>query len=276
MANPYLSNSPHFGKATHGAHFQPRGGTATAPKRGYEPQFEAVEQSYYAPDAGPQDTGRMTYEDVIVRTGGLLALVVGTAAAAWFLVPPGLQFVALIGGLALGLVLGLVNAFKREPSPGLIMGYALAKGAFLGIISGVFETMYSGIVVQAILASFITFGVTLAAFRSGKIRVTPKFTKIVIIATISYGVFVLINFGIVWFTDIGGPFGLREGWIGLAIGAFAVILAALNLVLDFDMIARGVRSGVPRKYAWSAAFGLTVTLIWLYIEFLRILAILRD
>jgi len=113
MANPYLTNSPHFGKATpqHGAHFQP-GGTATVPQ-GYQPQFESVEQAYYAPAAGPEHTGRMTYEDVIVRTAGLLALVVASAAAAWFLVPPGLRIVALVGGVVLGLVLGLVNAFKR-------------------------------------------------------------------------------------------------------------------------------------------------------------------
>src|SRR5690625_1090106 len=276
MANPYLTNSPHFGKATpqHGAHFQP-GGTATVPQ-GYQPQFESVEQAYYAPAAGPEHTGRMTYEDVIVRTAGLLALVVVSAAAAWFLVPPGLRIVALVGGVVLGLVLGLVNAFKREPSPGLIMAYGLAQGAFLGIISGVFESLYDGIVMQAILATFITFGVTLALFRSGKIRVTPKFTKIVIIATISYAVFCLINLVVIWFTPLGGMFGLRMGGLGLAIGAFAVILAALNLVLDFDMIARGVQSGTPRRYAWSAAFGLTVTLIWLYVEFLRILAILRD
>lgn len=277
MANPYLSNSPHFGKAQpqHGAHFQPKGGTATVPQ-GYEPQFEAVEQSFYGPDAGPEHTGRMTYEDVIVRTAGMLALVVGSAAAAWFLIPDGLKMAALVGGLVVGLILGLVNAFKREPSPGLILAYAVAQGVFLGVISGVFELMYPGIVVQAVLATFITFGVTLALFRSGKIRVTPKFTKIVIIATISYAVFVLVNLGVMWFTDIGGQFGLRSGWIGLAIGAFAVILAALNLVLDFDMIARGVKNGAARRYAWSAAFGLTVTLIWLYIEFLRILAILRN
>src|SRR5699024_6727953 len=154
MANPYLTNSPHFGKAQpeHGAHFQPGKGSAATIPQGYEPQFESVEKSYYGPDAGPEHTGRMTYEDVIARTGGMLALVVASAAAAWFLVPPGLRMVALVGGLVVGLILGLVNAFKREPSPGLIMAYALAQGAFLGIISGVFEVLYPGIVVQAVLA----------------------------------------------------------------------------------------------------------------------------
>lgn len=279
MSNPYLENSAHFGKSKprHVTSPYPNsssGGTSTV-QQGYEPGFSSVEQSYYAPDAGPDQTGRMTYEDVIVRTAGLLALVAGTAAASWFLVPLEMKFAAMWGGLIIGLVLGLVNAFKKEPSPPLIMAYGVAQGFFLGTISGFFEMMWPGIVVQAVMATFITFGVTLALFRSGKIRVTPKFQKIVMIALASYAVFALVNLGLMIFTDYGGAFGLRQGWLGVAIGAFAVVLAAAVLVMDFDQIAKGVKNGTPRRFAWSAAFGLTVTLIWLYIEFLRILAILR-
>lgn len=278
MSNPYLENSPHFGKSKNRHAPVPyadgRGGQATIPQ-GYEPQFESVQQSYYGPDAGPQDTGRMTYEDVIVRTAGLLALVVGTAAAAWFLVPMEMKFAAMWGGLIIGFVLGLVNVFKKEPSPPLIMAYGVAQGFFLGTLSGFFEMMYPDIVVQAVGATFVTFGVTLALFRSGKVRVTPKFRKIVMIALVSYAVFALINLGVMIFTDFGGAFGLRSGWLGVAIGALAVVIAAAVLVMDFDQIARGVQNGTPRRFAWSAAFGLVLTLIWLYIEFLRILAILR-
>jgi uncharacterized YccA/Bax inhibitor family protein len=178
-------------------------------------------------------------------------------------------------GLVGGLVLGLVNAFKREPSPALIVAYAAFQGLFLGGISGVFETMYPGIVVQAVLATFVTFAVTLALFKSGRVRVTPKFTKFLLISMVSYAVFSLVNLGIMWFTDIGGTWGLRSGPLGIAIGLFAVGLAAMSLIMDFDMITKGIRNGVPQKYAWSAAFGIAVTLVWLYIEFLRILAILR-
>lgn len=285
MANPYLSNSPQFGRSQpqYTMPYPPQqrqghqpGGAVSAPQ-GYEPQFQQVEQSYYGPDAGPEHTGRMTYEDVIVRTAGLLALVVAAAAVTWFLVPDELKPIAMFGGLIVGIVLGLINAFKKEPSPPLIVGYAIAQGFLLGAFSYWIQVYMNldGIVMQAVTATFITFAVTLVAFRSGKIRVTPKFMRIVIIATASYAVFCLINLGVILFTDVGGPFGFREGGWGLAIGAFAVILAALNLVLDFDMITRGVKNGVARRYAWSAAFGLTVTLIWLYIEFLRILAILR-
>lgn len=300
MSNPYFSNSkifgerravnPYPGRGGGRAQAQPQGGPwgnqpipggaqATATP-GYEQQFAGVEQSYYGPSAGSAQTGRLTYDDVIMKTAGVLAVVVGVAVASWFLVPQTLMLPAMIVGALGGFVLGLVNAFKREPSPALILGYAALEGVFLGMISGFFETLWPGIVVQAVLATFITFGVTLALFKSGKVRVTPKFTKVLMIGMISYGIFCLVNLGVMWFTDMGGAFGLRSMEIfglpiGVVIGLVAVLLAAMSLVMDFDAIKRGVDAGAPRKFAWAAAFGITVTLIWLYIEFLRILAILR-
>ncbi|WP_147918177.1 Bax inhibitor-1/YccA family membrane protein [Ruania zhangjianzhongii] len=300
MSNPYFSNSkifgerravnpyPSRGQARGQAQQQggpwgnqpiPGGAQATATP-GYEQQFAGVEQSFYGPSAGSAQTGRLTYDDVIMKTAGVLAVVVGVAVASWFLVPPALTLPAMIVGALGGFVLGLVNAFKREPSPALILGYAALEGVFLGMISGFFETLWPGIVVQAVLATFVTFGVTLALFKSGKVRVTPKFTKVLMIGLISYGIFCLVNLGVMWFTDMGGAFGMRSMEIfglpiGVVIGAVAVLLAAMSLVMDFDAIKRGVEAGAPRKFAWAAAFGITVTLIWLYIEFLRILAILR-
>lgn len=301
MSNPYFSNSKIFGEQRSAVNpypgrggartqAQPQGGPwgnqpipggaqATAAP-GYEQQFAGVEQSFYGPAAGSAQTGRLTYDDVIMKTAGVLAVVVGVAVAAWFVVPPEMMLPAMILGAIGGFVLGLVNAFKREPSPALILGYAALEGVFLGMISGFFETLWPGIVVQAVLATFITFGVTLALFKSGKVRVTPKFTKVLMIGMISYGIFCLVNLGVMWFTDMGGAFGMRSMEIfglpiGVVIGAVAVLLAAMSLVMDFDSIKRGVEAGAPRKFAWAAAFGITVTLIWLYIEFLRILAILR-
>jgi uncharacterized YccA/Bax inhibitor family protein len=177
----------------------------------------------------------------------------------------------MLVGLAGGFVIGLVNAFKREPSPALVLAYGAFEGMFLGGISKVFEDAYNGIVVQAVLATLSTFAVMLMLYRSGRIRVTPRFTRIMLIAVGGYALFCLVNLGVALFTDVN----IRSGGLGLAIGAVGAVLAALSLVLDFDFIDRGVRQGIPARYAWTAAFGLAVTLVWLYIEFLRILAILR-
>ncbi|MBZ2196611.1 Bax inhibitor-1/YccA family protein [Occultella gossypii] len=293
MANPFFTNSAEFGKSkpNHAPvnpygqqaqpgygqpNAQPYGATAT---QGYEPQFASVEQSFYGPDAGPAQTGRLTYDDVIMKTAGVLAVVIGVAVLSWFAVPAEMRMPVLFIGLIGGFVLGLVNAFKRSPSPALIIAYAAFEGAFLGMISGVFETMWPGIVIQAVLATFVTFAVTLALFKSGKVRVTPKFTRFLLIAGASYVVFSLVNVGLMVFGGMDG-FGLRSVEVfgiplGLIIGLFAVGLAAMNLIWDFDSISKGIQNGAPAKMAWSAAFGITITLVWLYLEFLRILAILR-
>jgi uncharacterized YccA/Bax inhibitor family protein len=228
---------------------------------------QELEQMYAAPSATSLHTGRLTYDDVVVKTGALFAVLLVTAAYAWFRPSPVLLWVGLAGGL----VLGLVNAFKREPSPPLILAYAAFEGLFLGTISVAFEGFYNGIVFQAVLATLATFGVMLLLYRSGKIRVTPKFQRVLLIAVGGYIVFCLVNLGIFLFTGSS----LRGGMWGLLIGAVGAGLAALMLVLDFDYIEQGVRDRIPARYAWTAAFGLAVTLIWLYIEFLRILAILR-
>ncbi|SEE96334.1 Bax inhibitor-1/YccA family protein [Ruania alba] len=291
MSNPYLSNSSLFGKSKPGA-VNPYGGVpqgsqpsgyATTATPTYDQQFAGVEQAYYGPAASARETGRLTYDDVIMKTAGVVGLVVLAAAAAWMLVPPALAMPVMIVGLVGGLVLGLVNAFKKEPSPALILGYAVFEGAFLGIISKVFEASYGGIVAQAVLATFVTFGVTLALFKSGKVRVTPKFTKVLMIGLVSYALFSLVNLGaMLFFSDFVPAWGFRGMDVlgtgipfGALIGPIAILLAAMTLIMDFDMITKGVRNGAPRKFAWSAAFGITVSLVWLYIEFLRLLAILR-
>ena len=226
---------------------------------------QSMEDAFRAPSAGPEQTGRMTFNDVVGKTGLMLVLVVVAGAVGWF--SPGLMIVGAIAGL----VLGLVNSFKREPSPVLIMLYALAEGLFLGGISAFFEGAYPGIVVQAVLGTFSVFAVMLALYTSGKFRPTPRMTKIVMTAMLGYLVFMLVNLVLTW----TGIANLRTGGLGLIIGAIAVLLAAYSLTMDFEMAAVGVKNGAPQKYSWSVAFGLTVTLIWLYIEILRIVAILR-
>ena len=162
----------------------------------------------------------------------------------------------------------------------LILAYAAAEGVFLGGISSYFNAQWDGIVLQAVLATVATFAVCLALFRSGKVRVTPKFTRWLMVAMGGYAVFCLVNLALVWTGTMDG-FGLRSNVtvlgipLGVIIGIVAVGMAAASLIVDFDSIQRGVAKGIAKRYAWAAAFGLLVTLVWLYIEFLRILAILR-
>ena len=265
--NPVFSRMPEFTQGGYATFDErPRSAAPTGAAATQAASSSTLEEMYAAPSATPVQTGRMTYDDVIMRTAMLFGVLLLTAAVAWF-VAPGLMMVGLIGGL----ILGLVNAFKREPSPALILAYGAFQGLLLGGISRVFESAYDGIVVQAVLATLGTFGVMLALYKSGRIRVTPKFTRIMIFAIGGYLVFSLVNLILIF------AFGqnLRGGALGLLIGAVGAVLAALSLTLDFDFIDQGVRRGIPTRYAWTAAFGLAVTLIWLYIEFLRILAILR-
>lgn len=283
MTNPVFSNSAVFGDprargnrgraqqtaAQPGAY----GATATGPVI----EAQSLEQMYGAPSATTRDTGRLTYDDVIIKTGGLLALLVVVAAATWNVAP---QIWPL--GAIVGLVLGLVNAFKRNPSPLLITLYTVAQGVFLGGISLAFQNMTTDltgnvqpIVTQAIIATFATFGAALFLFKSGKVRVTPKFTRWLLIAMVGYLAYSLVNVVMMFFVSSDGFGPLRNGPIGVIAGLFAVGLAAASLIMDFDAIKRGVEQGAPAKMAWSAAFGLIVTLVWLYLEILRILAILQ-
>ncbi len=250
-SNPALTRSPAF--------------TGNRPPDTVDP----LEQAYLAPAATSTQTGRMTVEDVVVRTGLLLATAVATGAVTWSLGLGRLAFPAAI----VGLVLALVIIFKQVTSPAAIFAYAAIEGVFLGGISQLFNDAYPGIVVQAVAG---TAGVTagmLALYRSGRIRVTPQFTKMVVGATIGFFVLIVVNLVAGIFTD--GGLGLREGPLGIVVGLVAIALASLNLVLDFDLIEKSARQGAPARYGWFAAFALMVTLVWLYVEILRLLAILR-
>lgn len=288
MTNPVFSSSDVFGEPRRtGAR---RGGTATA-----QPQYGQVaygagttgaqaadaaslDAMYQAPSATTADTKRLTYDDVIIKTGGLLALLVVVAALTWNFAPT-LWPVGMIAGL----VLGLVNAFKKKPSPALIIAYTVAEGVFLGGISIAFASIavgssgapLTGIVLQAVVATLATFAAALFLFKSGKVRVTPKFTRWLLIAMVGYLAFSLVNVVLTWTGTLEG-WGMRGGTIGIIVGIVAVGLAAASLIVDFDAIKRGVEQGVPAQFAWTAAFGLIVTLVWLYLEFLRLLAIFQS
>ncbi|MCA1711614.1 MAG: Bax inhibitor-1/YccA family protein [Actinobacteria bacterium] len=259
-SNPALTRIPAFAQANKTVGFNARPQTA-----------DPIEQAYYGPTATSRDTGRMTVEDVTVRTGIMLAVILATGGLTWFLDLEALAFPAAI----IALVIGLVISFKQVTNPAAILAYAAFEGVFLGGISKLFEGYYEGIVVQAIVGTLGVAAAMLLMYRSGKIRVTPKFTKMVIGATAGYAVLLLVNLVASFFTS--GGLGLFNGGLfSIGISAFAIGLASLNLVLDFDFIQKGAEAGLPERYGWLAAFGLVVTLVWLYVEILRLLSYLRE
>ncbi len=273
--NPVFANNKNFKDTPAGQWGHVNAGADTLSAQA---QFSArqLQDLYNKPSANASQTGRMTYDDVIMKTVFTLALVLAGAALGW-IVP-----ILMWPGLIVGLVLGLVNSFKKEPSPALILGYAVFEGMFLGGISGLLEGMFPGIVIQAVLGTLSVFLVTLVLFRNAKVRATPKMTRFFIIAMAGYALFSLVNFFLMIFNVTNSPWGIRSMDIpgtnipfGVVLGLLAIGLAAFSLIVDFTSIEKGVQNGVPTKYSWTAAFGLTVTLVWLYIEILRLLAILR-
>lgn len=237
---------------------------------------EQLQELYGRPSATPVETDRMSYEDTIVKTVIAFVFVAAGAVVGWIL-----PVLALPAALV-GFVLALVNIFKKKPSKALVLSYAAVEGVFLGGITAILELLYPGIAIQAVLATASVFGVTLALFASGKVRASAKATKVFLIAMVGYALFSLINFGMMMFGATTDPWGMRSWTIpglgiplGLVLGVLVVLLAAYSLVLDFESIKQGVEQGAPRRFAWRAAFGIVVTVVWLYIEILRLIAILR-
>lgn len=229
--------------------------------------------------------GTMTIEDTIAKTGVTFAVAVIAAVVGWMVVAgtPALGgMLVTVAGIA-GFALALVNIFKREPSAPLVLAYSAAQGVALGGISMVYEVQLPGIVMQALIATFAVFGVTLALFANGKVRASARATKIFMIAMVGYLVYSVINMVIGMFGGAGGnPWGLNGSVeifgipLGVVLGVIVTIMAAYSLVLDFDSIQQGVRNGAPASFGWSGAFGIMVTMVWLYLNILRTIAIARS
>lgn len=221
----------------------------------------------------------MTIEGTINRTGVLLLCVLATAVWTWS------QFFAsrdpavvmpyiLIGALG-GFVMAMVTIFKKEWSGVTAPIYALLEGLFLGAVSATMEIRYPGIAVQAVALTFGTCFCMLLAYRSGLIRATRRFTLGIVAATGSIALLYLVSM-VIGFFGIQIPYIFGNGPIGILFSVVVVAIAALNLILDFNFIEQGAMQGAPKYMEWYAAFGLMVTLIWLYIEILRLLTKLRD
>jgi len=220
----------------------------------------------------------MTLNGTINKTGVLLICAIATAAWTWNLstTAPDRALGLVIPGAIGGLIVAFVTIFKKSWAPITAPLYALLEGLVLGGISSLFEQKYPGIAIQAVGLTFGTLMIMLLAYRSGLIRVTDKFRLGIVAATGGIALFYLATFvmgffGVHLFSSVYG-----SGMIGIGFSIFVVIIAALNLVLDFDMIENGAQSGAPKYMEWYGGFALLVTLIWLYFEILRLLAKFRD
>lgn len=222
----------------------------------------------------------MTINGTVNKTGFLLLLTVLTAAFAWSQAvgadgqpAPGFGIYAW-GGAIGGFVIAMVTIFKKTWAPVTAPLYALVEGFFLGAISALFNAYYEGIVMQAVLLTFGTLFAMLFAYRSGLVRATENFKLGVVAATGGIALVYLATI-VLGFFGIQIPMIHESGIVGIGFSLFVVVIAALNLVLDFDFIETGAEQGAPKYMEWYGAFGLMVTLVWLYVEFLRLLAKLQ-
>ena len=231
------------------------------------PSAREVADVYGAPQ-------RLTVDDIMVKTGMLLALLVTTGAATWAL---DLGFGVIIVAALVGFGLAMVNIFKREVSPPLVLAYAAVQGIAVGGISAYYQDAYNGIVVQAIVGTVAVFGAVAWGYRSGRLRATPRFTKVVMFGFVGLFAVVLLNL-VVGLFGSGDPLGIRGGNTGLSIlfSLAFITFGALTFVLDFDQAERMVAAGAPEKESWRIAFGLVVGLVWLYLEVLRLLSYLQN
>jgi uncharacterized YccA/Bax inhibitor family protein len=235
----------------------------------------------------PVDQGRMTIDSVVQKTALTLGVVVLFAAATWILTPEisessmgSLYLLSMLGAFG-GFILAMVNSFKKVISPALVLAYAALEGIFVGAFSKVIENVFTepgsqpgGLVIGAVVGTFAAVAGTLAAYKFFNIKVTAKFRMWVIGAMFGFVAVSLLDFVLSIFgADFGfngfGAMGALSSIIGLGLGV-------LMLILDFDFVERGIEAGLPERESWRAAFGLTVTIVWIYIELLRLLAIFRN
>ena len=279
-SNPVFRRSEGFnGRATASGMSYPAYGAQTQAQTRTDPYRQE------APVYGDIGGGRMTIDSVVQKTGLTLGLTVLVAVATWILTPdpgtgadPGSLYLLLMVGAFGGFALSMVNSFKRVVSPGLVLAYAALQGLFVGAFSKVIEATFGGpdgggIVVGAVGGTFAAVAGTLAAYKFFNIRVSPTFRKWVVGAMIGFVAVSLLDFVLAFF---GASFGVNGfGTMGLISSVIGLGLGVLMLILDFDFVERGIAAELPERESWRAAFGLTVTIIWIYVELLRILAILR-
>ena len=202
----------------------------------------------------------------------MLILLVASASITWIMTNNGQNpMIFTIGGAIIGFILVMIAAFKPQLSGYLAPGYAIFEGLFIGGISAIFELRYPGIVIQAVSCTFVTFMVCFGLFKYQIVKVTEKFRSVVLASTLAIASYYLISWLLSMFTSFQ-PVHYGNSLISIGISAFVIVIAALNLFLDFDQIEKGVQQKMPKYMEWYGAMGLMITLVWLYIEFLRLLS----
>ena len=230
-------------------------------------QSASLDQAQVDSEFSKLTSSPMTMEGTASKVLFMFVGVLAGAGATWFFDLVSLAFPAMFVGLGLG----LWATFSKKVRPGVMMAYALVQGVFIGGISMIFEAMYPGIAQTAVIGTLATAGAMFAAYRFGWVKVDARFTRIMMFSILGYGVFALVNLGFAMFAGMS-IYSTSFGWL---IAAFGVGLAAFTLNLDFEAISQGVSQRWPQEMEWRAAFGLTASLIWLYIEILRLLSILN-
>lgn len=218
----------------------------------------------------------MTVNGTLQITGFLTILLILSAAFCWSRFTLGYTDIAqmlTMGGLIVGFITGLIVAFTKNKF--LIPVYAVSEGLFLGGISAIFEMSYPGIVSQAVMGTFAALICMLILYRANIIKCTDKFRSVIFISTASFAVVYLVNF-IGSFFGHSVPLVSSSSEFGLLFTAIAIVIAALNLIIDFDFIEKGAQNFLPKDYEWYGAFGLMITMVWLYIEILRLIAKIND
>lgn len=210
---------------------------------------------------------KMTVGGTGIKILGLFSLLLTGAFVAWNV--PAVQALMIPAALV-GLGLAVWISFSKKIRPAAVMAYAVVQGIFIGTISSFFESQYEGIVMNAVIGTLTTAGAMFTAYSMGWIKVTARFTRVMTFAIIGYAGFALVNLLVGLFTNSSGIYGTGFGWLA---GLVGVGLAAFTLNLDFEDISQGAATGLPREYEWKAAFGLLVTMVWLYLEILRLLSI---
>jgi len=218
---------------------------------------------------------RMTLSGTVNKTGILLLILLVGTLFTWNTRNPETNGVWMLVGSIGGFIVAMVTVFKKEWAPVTAPIYAAMQGLFIGGISSIFEAVYPGIVLQTCLLTFGTLGALLIAYSTGKIKPTENFKLGLVAATGGIALVYLVSM-ILGFFHVNIPLIHGSGIVGIGFSIVVVIIAALNLVMDFDFIENGCNAGAPKYMEWYAAFGLMVTLVWLYIEILRLLVKLRN
>ena len=266
------SSNPAF-KGLGGAGNGQQGAAWGQPQYGAPGQYGAPTDPYAAPSPyAATGTQYMTMDDVVTKTGLTFLVTVLTAAATWMAVPNEVAIGLMFPAIIVGLILGLVISFKQIANPVATLSYAAIQGVLVGAISEFYAENFSGnIVTQAVIGTFGVFFGMLVIYKTGAIRVTPKLTRWIVGALFGVLALVIVNLIASFFID--GGLGLRDGGpIAIIFSLVVIGVAAFSLLLDFDMADEAIRRGAPAKFAWYIAFGLLITVVWLYLEMLRLLS----